>query len=210
MSTAILESSPDTLSKRTVEVYRAAAELIVEKGFGAASINDIAQAVGMTKAGLYHHISGKQDMLYQIMKYAMDSLENVVVVPAQLVVDPEQRLREIIRLHIHGANEHGLAFTILMSEVNHLNSAQRKEIVDRKKAYHAVARNALQELAQEGRLRELDINIATMHFMLSLTGIARWDYGDFSSNEEHLIEQTMAYIMAGILKPVASATRKRQ
>ncbi|MDB4459034.1 TetR/AcrR family transcriptional regulator [bacterium] len=37
------------------------------KSFGGTSMNDIAKAVGMTKAGLYHHISSKQDMLFQIL-----------------------------------------------------------------------------------------------------------------------------------------------
>ena len=41
----------------------------------------IAQAVGMTKAGLYHHISGKQDLLYQILNHAMDELDRIVTAP---------------------------------------------------------------------------------------------------------------------------------
>ena len=37
---------------------------MVEKGYGGTSISDIAKAVGMTKAGLYHHITSKQDILF--------------------------------------------------------------------------------------------------------------------------------------------------
>ena len=47
-SRTALEEAP----ARTAEVFRAAAELMVEKGYGGTSIGDIAQAVGMTKAGL--------------------------------------------------------------------------------------------------------------------------------------------------------------
>ncbi len=195
---------------RTPEVYRVAADLIVEKGFGGTSIGDIAKAVGMTKAGLYHHISSKQDMLYQIMQHAMDELERWVIAPTRLMEDPEERLREMIRLHIRGAIEHGVAFTILMSEVSHLESAQRKNIVQRKKAYHALARQALQELADQGRLRDLDVKIATMHIMNTLVGIARWFPDDVTSDQEHLISETVEYSMAAILKPTARATPKRK
>jgi AcrR family transcriptional regulator len=31
-------------------------------------MSDIAKAVGLTKAGLYHHITGKQDLLFQILQ----------------------------------------------------------------------------------------------------------------------------------------------
>jgi AcrR family transcriptional regulator len=195
---------------RTADVYRAAAELMVEKGFGGTSIGDIAKTVGMTKAGLYHHISGKQDMLYQIMKYAMDELERDVIAPAKSFADPEQRLREIIRLHIHGAIVHGLVFTVLMSEVNHLDPDQRKKIIKRKKNYHALVRGALQELSDQGRLRNLDVRITTMHIMNTLTGIARWYPDDFSADEELLIQQTVDYNMAAILKPKSPAARRKR
>ena len=60
----------------------------------------------------------------------------------------------------------------------------------------------MRELADEGRLRKLDMNIATMIIMNVFTGIARWKHQDFTSDEEHLIQETVAYTMAALLKPV--------
>jgi TetR/AcrR family transcriptional regulator, cholesterol catabolism regulator len=196
-----LQPAPEATPARTADVFRAAAELMVEKGYGGTSIGDIAQAVGMTKAGLYHHISGKQDMLYQILNHALDELERVVSTPVQLVEDPEERLRQLIRLHIQGSIEHGLAFTGLMSEMNHLAAKQQEAIRGRIEQYHALIRETLRELADGERLRRLDINIATMHIMKTITGIARWRYQDFASDAEHLIQETIAYTMAALLKP---------
>ena len=70
------------------QVFRAAARLMVQKGYGATSISDIAQAVGMTKAGLYHHITGKQDLLFQILIHAMDGMERDVIEPVKQVQGP--------------------------------------------------------------------------------------------------------------------------
>jgi len=196
-----LQSAPEVSPTRTADVFRAAVELMVEKGYGGTSIGDIAQAVGMTKAGLYHHISSKQDMLYQILNHAMDELDRVVSMPVRLIEDPEERLRELIRLHIQGSIEHGLAFTALMSEINHLAAKQQKQLRGRIEQYHALIRETLRELADSGRLRSLDIDIATMHIMKTITGIARWKYQDFTSDAEHLIQETIAYTMAALLKP---------
>ena len=196
-SPAALEEAPT----RTAEVFRAAAELMVEKGYGGTSIGDIAQAVGMTKAGLYHHISGKQDMLYQILSHAIDELDRVVCTPVRLITDPEQRLRELMRLQIQGSVEHGLVFTVLFSEMNHLAPVQQKEIRGRIKEFHALIREALRELSDDGRLRKLDVNIATMLIMNAFTGIARWKHQDLTRDVEHLIEETVAYTMAALLVP---------
>ena len=201
MPEAVLQSAPETTSARTADVFRSAAELMVEKGYGGTSISDIAQAVGMTKAGLYHHISGKQDLLFQILSHALDELDRVVSAPVRSIKDPEERLRQLIRLNIQGSVKHGLVFTVLFSEANHLAPAQQEEIRGRIRDFHALIQRALQELADQGRLRNLDMNIATMLIMNVFTGLARWKHHDFTSDEEHLIQETVAYTMAALLKP---------
>ncbi len=201
MPDSVLQSALKAAPTRSADVYRAAAELMVEKGYGGTSIGDIAQAVGMTKAGLYHHISGKQDLLYQILNHAIDELNRIVTTPVRLIEDPEERLRQLMRLQIQVSVKHGLVFTVLFSEINHLAPAQQKEIGGRIKEHHALIREALRELADEGRLRKLDMNIATMLIMNVFTGIARWKHQDFTSDEKHLIQETVAYTMAALLKP---------
>ena len=110
---------------RNEEIFRTAAELMVTRGYAGTSMGDLAKAVGMTKAGLYHHISSKQDMLFQILLHAMEGLERTVIEPAKHIKDPEERLREILRLHVRGLFENGLEFALLFPSgviLNPLNS----------------------------------------------------------------------------------------
>ena len=113
----------ETSRKRLNQIYVAAAQLFCDKGFDATSMNDIAEAVGLTKAGVYHFISGgKQDLLFAVMNYGMDRLESQVIAPAQGVSDAEQRLRTIINNHAElitggsGADGHN-PVTIVVDEV---------------------------------------------------------------------------------------------
>jgi AcrR family transcriptional regulator len=76
-------------TNRLGEIYRAAAVLICEKGYDATSMNDIAEAVGITKAGVYHHIKGKKDLLFRIMNFGMDELDEYVIIPARAQPDAE-------------------------------------------------------------------------------------------------------------------------
>ena len=45
------------------DILDAAAQVIRKKGFHAASMADIARAVNLQKASLYHHVSSKQEIL---------------------------------------------------------------------------------------------------------------------------------------------------
>ena len=182
------------------EVYRAAARLMVQKGYGATSISDIAQAVGMTKAGLYHHITGKQDLLFQILQHAWGEMVRLVIEPAKQAQDPEDRLTQLIRRHIRGILGGGLEFTLLYRERHHLNENQQGIMAQQTKSYLALVGGTLRALADEGKLRDLDIQIATIHLLKTISSIADW-YPRFSEiNEDHLVEQTVNFGLSAVLK----------
>jgi len=186
---------------RNEEVFRTAAELMVQRGYAGTSMGDLAKAVGITKAGLYHHISSKQDMLFQILQHAMVNLECEVIKPAERLSDPEARLRETIGLHVRGLFEHGLEFTLLFPERRHLEPAQREEISRRVGGYLDLLRGAMRELDDEGRLRDLDFDIASRHILQTIAGIARWYTKDTGMPVDVLVEQTVRFNMSAILKP---------
>ena len=56
------------------EILEAAAQIFSQKGFHAASMQDIAQAVNLRKASLYHHVNNKQEILVAILDQALDLL----------------------------------------------------------------------------------------------------------------------------------------
>tara|TARA_Y100001934_G_C12077577_1_gene643157 strand:- start:47 stop:664 length:618 start_codon:yes stop_codon:yes gene_type:complete len=184
---------------RNDEIFLTAAQLMVEKGYGATSISDIAKAVGMTKAGLYHHIRSKQDMLFQILKFAMKGLECEVIEPAKRLTDPEARLRETIRLHVRGLFKHGLEFSLLFPEQRHLGAEQQEVVTKLIENYLELLHGAMEELAAEGKLRDLDIKIASRHILQTIAGIARW-YSKDTMPLDLLVEQTVNYNLSAILK----------
>src|ERR1041384_4986790 len=86
-------------NERLAEIYRTAAQIIVRKGYDATSVNDIANALGMTKAGLYHYINGKKELLFDIMNFGLDELDEEVATPAAAIPPSVERLHFIIPSH---------------------------------------------------------------------------------------------------------------
>ncbi|MEN8713883.1 MAG: TetR/AcrR family transcriptional regulator [Verrucomicrobiales bacterium] len=185
---------------RNDEIFTTAAQLMVLRGYAGTSMRDLAKAVGMTKAGLYHHISSKQDMLFQILQHAMEGLERTVIEPSKRITDPEERLREMIRLNVRGLFDHGLEFALLFPERRHLEPAQQQVVIQQIRNYRDLLSEAMRELASEGKLRDLDIDIAARHLMQTIAGIARWYDEDGGVSNDLLVEQTVNFNLSAILK----------
>ena len=171
----VTNGEPDRLD----EIYRTAAEIIFEKGFDATSMNDIAEAVGMTKAGVYHYIPGKKDLLFALMSYALDHLDQDVIVPARAIADAETRLHFIIKNHVklitgeNGDKGNGL-ISILTDELAGLTKAHRRKIIERKREYLDLVRTTMDELKAAGKLQDLDTTVCAFTIFGTVMWLARW------------------------------------
>src|SRR5437899_12603137 len=73
---------------RRADMYRTIAQLFRDRGFDATSVGDIARALGLTKAGLYHHFESKEALLFEIMMFGLDKVRDEVILPVRMIRDP--------------------------------------------------------------------------------------------------------------------------
>ncbi len=194
--------------KRASHVYRVAAEIMCHKGYEATSMNDIAEAAGLTKAGIYHYIRGKEDLLFEIMMYAMDNLEQRVIAPAQQAADAEDRLRAIVENHARSLIEGVGAITIVLEEMPALTAAHRKQIKARKRAYFDLIRQTLRQLAAEGKLREVDPTSGAFALLGMILWISRWYRRDGKISPEDTLRDYVELGMNAVLKKVRGPAAK--
>ena len=90
---------PTPVLSRRVEICRTAAQIFRDRGYDATSVSDVARALGMTKAGLYHYFDSKEALLFEIMTYGLERVRDEVVLPVRAIADPEERLRQIVLRH---------------------------------------------------------------------------------------------------------------
>jgi len=202
-------NEPDRLG----EIYRAAAEIICDKGYDATSMNDIAEAVGITKAGLYHHISGKRNLLFRIMNFGLDSLEEQVIVPAGAIADAEQRLRAIITNHVQLITSRSTPrgnnpITIVVDEVAGLAPAHRRKVDQRKRVYVNLIRDTLKELKAQGRLRDIDITAASFSLLGMILWLSRWYNPKGRLTPEQISKEVTSMALSGILRPRTRRARR--
>ncbi|MBS1811491.1 MAG: TetR family transcriptional regulator [Acidobacteria bacterium] len=193
---------PDRLG----EIYRMAAEIIYKQGFDATSMNDIAAAVGMTKAGIYHYIPGKKDLLFTLMNYAMDRLDTRVIQPAQGIADAETRLNFIVTSHVQlitgdGKKEGNSLLSILTDELAGLTRANRRKIIERKRVYLNLVRTTLDELKADGKLKALDTTVCAFSIFGTVMWLARWYRPGGQLTGAQIADEIYQIIGSGMFKP---------
>jgi TetR/AcrR family transcriptional regulator, cholesterol catabolism regulator len=195
-------------NERLAEIYRTAAEIILRKGYDATSVNDIANALGMTKAGLYHYIHGKKELLFDIMNYGMAELDREVVAPARAITDAGTRLRFIVVSHAMLVTRGQGAVTILVDEMPALTLAQNREITRRKRAYFDFLRDTLKQLKREGKLLDVDTTAATFTLLGMVLWPSRWFRQDGALTSEQVAEEIVRIAFQGLLRPESRAAQR--
>ncbi len=196
---------------RQRQIFVAASKLFVEKGFDGASMSDIAEAVQITKPGLYHFVDSKEDLLFTIVSFGMDRLDIDVIAPAQDETDPLKRLALIVRNHALNVGrittDIGSPLSIVVDETSGLNAQNRQAIDARKRAYFELLRDTLDRLKADGKLRDgVDATAAAFSVIGAVMWIARWRKADGRLSLEEVADQITRIVLRGLLRPEVEST----
>ncbi|PTL77702.1 TetR/AcrR family transcriptional regulator [Vitiosangium sp. GDMCC 1.1324] len=192
------------------ERYRAiletAARLICERGFEGTSMQEIAAACRMTKAGLYHHVQNKEQLLFDIMSYGMDAFEQQVLDKVRANPDPVERLRECMRLNIHLVTGGCIKeVIIILHEHATLRGEARAFIDSRKKAYVRFLEDSFSEAVRMGRIRTVQPTVAAFSFLGMVLWIYKWFQPDGRLSADQVANEMVELLFAGLITPAAAA-----
>jgi AcrR family transcriptional regulator len=173
--------SVDDGEQRFQAILESAARVICARGYDGASMQEIAEACGMTKAGLYHHVETKEKLLLAIMNYGMDLFEEQVISQVIDIADPLERLKACmvrnVKLVTSGSSKE---VTIILHEHNTLTGPARKEMNARKKKYVRFLESTFSEGIRRGQIRRVNPTVAAFSFL----GTVLWTYKWFRHNGE--------------------------
>ena len=183
------------------EICRVAARVFYEKGYDGASMQDIAQAVGLTKAGLYHHVSSKDMLLFEIMNYGMDILEEAVLAKVKDIQDPREKLRQTILGHIDlVVRARDMEITVILHENRSLKGNLRKQINARKRAYIEYLEGLIARVQeQSGMPPRLSPHIAAFAVLGMINWLYQWYHLEGPVKEEEISSAYVDFFFRGLL-----------
>jgi AcrR family transcriptional regulator len=181
------------------DILEAAARIFSEKGFHAASMQDIADAVNLQKASLYHHFSSKQEILLALLDAALDLLiENLEEVVSQ-PLPPDEKLRQAMISYLQTVADHQSFSAVLLLEYRSLDVDLRGRHAPRRDRFEHLWRELIKEGKDEGIFNCADPSLAGRALLGVLNWTVTWYRQDGPSSAAEIADQFATLFLRGLL-----------
>ncbi|HEY4279608.1 MAG TPA: TetR family transcriptional regulator [Conexibacter sp.] len=156
-----------------------AGDLFATRGFEATTTREIAAALGVSKATLYHHIRDKQELLFALIQAAqwrsLARLERIVAADA----DPASKLRAAIAQHVLQLTGAGVGARLLLREARALTPQRRAIVRADERSYTTELAAIVADGQRVGAFRpELDAEVVALAVLGAVNWIDRWHRPD--------------------------------
>jgi AcrR family transcriptional regulator len=152
------------------EILNAAAQIFRQKGFHAASMQDIAEAVNLQKASLYHHVSSKQDILLALLDQALDLLIAKMEAVLDLSLQPDEKLRKAMQVYLVTLLKERDLAAVLLLEHRSLEPEYHAKHFPKRDQFENLWRILIREGQTNGLFHCSDVRLASR----SLLGVLNW------------------------------------
>lgn len=151
------------------QILARAAELFARQGYTATSMNQVAQACGVSKPSLYHYVRDKYQLLFEIADDHISRLRALVAEEQPTALSPEARVRRLIERFLEAYAGAQAAHRVLTEDVKFLEPADRKRVLDGEREVVAAFADAIALARPELREVELDKPLTMLLF-----GMVNW------------------------------------
>lgn len=152
------------------EILEAAAKIISQKGFHATSMQDIANAVNLQKASLYHHVSSKQEILVDLLDQALDMLIDIMGDVVSLDLPPDEKMRAAMREYLEVMTHRLDLASVLLMEHRSLEPKFHARHVPQRDKLENLWRSIIEEGIEQGIFICDDARLAVK----TVLGVANW------------------------------------
>ncbi|HMH81373.1 MAG TPA: TetR/AcrR family transcriptional regulator [Gemmatimonadales bacterium] len=151
-----------------------AAKVFADQGYHSTTMRDLAAATGMSLAGMYYYVRGKEELLYRVQERCFTRVlagaEAALAAPGAGAADPLERLQTFIRHHIAFFAAHMAEMKVLSHEAASLGGERQRKVSAIKRRYVDLLEGLLRDAAPDDAAAERSA-VAYMLF-----GMMNWIY----------------------------------
>jgi TetR/AcrR family transcriptional regulator, cholesterol catabolism regulator len=162
-----------SVTTRYSEIVDVASRLFATKGYGATSIQDIADEVGMLKGSLYHHISGKQALLEAVIQDVHDSALDRLEKARNRAGSPIETLAWFVSDHVLFNVDHLNGIRVYFEEFRSLDTSSASRIWQDRLAYD---RFVTELVANAQKAGEADPSLNPRTAAVGILSLMNWVY----------------------------------
>lgn len=132
------------------EILDASAQIFSQKGYHGTSMQDIAIAVNLQKASLYHHVSSKQEILFDLLNRGLDILITQVEEAIDEPGSADERLRRATCAYLTTMTEYQDLASVLLLEYRSLEPDYHDRHIPRRDRFEQIWRDLIREGMEDG------------------------------------------------------------
>ncbi len=174
------------------QILARAAELFARQGYSATSMNQVAEACGVSKPSLYHYVRDKDRLLVEIAEGHVAKLNALVDEVQRQPLAPEPRVRRLIEAFLGLYADSQAAHRVLTEDVKFLQDADRERVLDAQRTVVAAFADAVAAVRPE--LRHADL---LKPLTMLLFGMMNWMF-TWLQPDGRLTHTAMAPVVADL------------
>lgn len=195
-------------SSRT-DILKAAATCFMERGYAAASIDEVARSLGATKGRIYHHFPSKADLFAAVFRSGMD-MNFAAIAPFRAATGPAlARWKKMAHVHVvQMITTKPFQRAVWIGVEMHLRGAttpaQREvfnELIRMRTDYGNEFRAVMLEAREEGDMRFTDLSITNQLMFMTLNSPIFWYSprpGETRADIERIAQDVVQFALCGL------------
>lgn len=184
---------------RREQIHDVASRLFSERGYHATGMRELASELGMQGGSLYAHISGKEDLLIEIINAASREFSEVLFSLREVKLPAEQKLREAMQRHITVVASDMDRATVFFHEWKHLSPGAYLRVTGWRDAIDAFYRELIQQGIDAGEFRaDLDVKMTANLILSAVNWTYTWYRPSGSLSPRDVAEQFADMLLHGL------------
>jgi AcrR family transcriptional regulator len=179
-------------------IVRKAATLFREKGYKAASMRDLAEAVGVEAASLYNHIKSKSELLHELVF----NVANRFVLKIDEIESEEisslKKMEKILRFHIVEMIYQYEEVYVSDREWKHLSDPYLSNYQNQRRVYRKRLAAIIEEGIRNKEIKPIDAPTVVLIFLHAVSGIESWHRSTKKISAEELEQNMVAILIDGL------------
>jgi AcrR family transcriptional regulator len=187
-------------ARREQEVLDAATKVFHSRGYADASVQDIADELGILKGSLYHYIDSKEDLLFRLLVETHDEVQAILDdVVATEGLAPLERLRLYIARQVEYTTRNLAEMAIYYHDFDQLSEDRHKELTKKRRAHEQFVAGLIEEAQAQGDVdKSVDAHLATNYLFGSMIWVYRWYKPGGKVRPQQLAETCADFVMNGL------------
>jgi AcrR family transcriptional regulator len=181
-------------------ILKEGASLFREKGFGAASMRDLAEKVGIEAASLYNHIKSKNEILEAICFNIANRFNTHLDEVESSTAHPIKKIETILRFHIQQMIDNHEEVIVSDREWKHLEEPYLSNFHTQRRNYRKRFASLIEDGIKKGEVKKIDASTAVIILLHAVNGIESWHRSTAKISAKELEDNMVMILIDGLRK----------